>query len=170
MYALPLEPPSHCPHPILLVCHTALHRAPWILQQLPASYLWYAWSCVYVQYYSPLHLLLPPLCPQVHSLCLHLRCSSFKLGKFRMYSIVHQYFPMKLQRITAYKHGGVSKTFPASVPHPHHIAEQAISSLWALLPGSLLGATILCRPCNKRRRWKSACRFKLIALLSYTVS
>ena len=126
--------------------HGAPSWAPWDIRQLPTSYLFYTWECVYV---GPAFWIIPPshsyLCPQVHSLCLHLRFSSFKLGSFRMNGIVHQYFPMQLQQITAYKHGSLSKTCPASVPHPHHVADQVISSLWALLPGSLLCATILCR-------------------------
>ena len=46
--------------------------APCSIQQLPTSYLFWTWSCIYVNTtISPHHHpLLTPLCPPVHSLCL----------------------------------------------------------------------------------------------------
>ena len=63
--------------PILTLQVITEHQAPYVVQQSPTSYLFYTWQCVYIyiiysQCYS-LNLsqpLLPPLCPQVHSLCL----------------------------------------------------------------------------------------------------
>ena len=132
----PLEIPSTTPHFTPRGHHRAPSWAHWAVWQFPLA-ICFAPGSIYVSAtLNSSHPLLPTPCPKVQSLCLHLRFSSFKPGNFRMYSIVHQYFPMKLQRITADKHGSVSKTFPSSVPHPHHVAEKwfLLSELSSLAP------------------------------------
>ena len=95
---LSLLPTSHLPpHITPLGCHRALGWAPCIIQQIPPAYVFlhqWAQSCLtlcdpmdcstpgfhMVMYMFPCyslhssHPLLPPLGPQVCSLCLHLHC------------------------------------------------------------------------------------------------
>ena len=75
--SLPLEPSSHLPpHPIPLGCHRApglssphhTANSHWLSILRGVMYMFQCYSL------SLFHPLLPPLCPQVFSLCLHL-CS-----------------------------------------------------------------------------------------------
>ena len=70
MYLLPFEPPS-LTHSTLLGYHGVPGWAPCVTQQLPASYLFYTWWCIYVNAtFSVRPSLSFPWC--VHSLYLHL--------------------------------------------------------------------------------------------------
>ena len=48
IYIVSLKPASHTVHPAPLGHHRALSWAPWAIQQLPPSYLFYTWWCVKV--------------------------------------------------------------------------------------------------------------------------
>ena len=70
---LPLESsPNPPPHPTPLGCHRIPGWTPCIMQLLPISYIFYAWYVCQCYSLNSFHPLLPPLCPQVCSLCLHL--------------------------------------------------------------------------------------------------
>ena len=61
------------PHPPSLGHHRSPSWAPSAIQLFPTSYLFYICQCIYVNPNLPFHLTLSsPLCPHVHSLCLHL--------------------------------------------------------------------------------------------------
>ena len=57
-------------HPTPLCHHRALSWAPCVTEQLPASYLFYTWVSMLLSQFHPPSL--PPPCPHVSSLCLHL--------------------------------------------------------------------------------------------------
>ena len=60
MYPLPLGPPSHpTPHPTHVGSHRAPSWAPCAIQQVPTSYLFYAWQCIYVYPNLPIRPTLP---------------------------------------------------------------------------------------------------------------
>ena len=68
-------PPPPLPLSYPLGCHRARGWAPCFIQQLPTSYLFYTWRCMYSSAtFSFPHSLLPLLGAQVHPLCLCL-CS-----------------------------------------------------------------------------------------------
>ena len=76
IYPLPLEPPSPPSHPIPLGHHRAPSWAPYTIEQLPTSYLYYIWQCIYVSAtLSILPTLSLPHC--VHTSVLH----SFAVNK-----------------------------------------------------------------------------------------
>ena len=70
IYPLPLGPPCHLtpPHPTHLGHHRAPSWAPWAIQQVPTSYLFYTWPCTYVNPNLPIHHTLhspQPPCPHL---------------------------------------------------------------------------------------------------------
>ena len=60
---LGLPPPPHPPH---LGHHRAPSWAPCAIQQVPTSYLFYTWWCIYVNPNLPVHPTLPFPAPRVH--------------------------------------------------------------------------------------------------------
>ena len=87
IYPLPLEPSSHTPHPTPLGHHRTLElraRVQSSLCYIAASHqlsishmVMYTCQCYYL---NSCHPLLPPLCPQVHSL--HISSLSLEIGSF----------------------------------------------------------------------------------------
>ena len=89
-------PPSH---PTPLGCHRALGWAPCIIQRLPTGCLFYRWYCkCFSATLNLSHPPLPPLCPQVSSLGLHLY--SYPANRFTgtifldsIYALICSIFP-----------------------------------------------------------------------------
>ena len=88
-YPLPLEPPSHSPYPTPLGGHKASSRSPCAMQQLPTSHPFYIWYICQCYSLTSSQLPLPPLCPQVCSLCLRL----YSCPATRFISTVFFYIP-----------------------------------------------------------------------------
>ena len=67
-HLLPLEPPSQpCP-PLPPDHHGAQGWAPWAIQRIPTSYLFYTWQCAYV------NLLLRSCCIMSDTFCSPMNC------------------------------------------------------------------------------------------------
>ena len=72
-YPLPLEPPSYSPYPTALGHHKAPSQSPCVMLLLPpANYFTVGSVCMLMllSLCPSFPLPTPPLCPQVHSLCL----------------------------------------------------------------------------------------------------
>ena len=70
-----LDFPAH-PHPVPLRHQRAPNQAPCVIQQALTSSLFYTWKSTYIDTSFPV---LPPPCPQAHSLHLHLgHCPAHK--------------------------------------------------------------------------------------------
>ena len=57
-----LDLPPNPLHPTHLGHHRALSWAPCTIQQVPTSYLFYTWWCIYVNHNLPIHSPFPPPC------------------------------------------------------------------------------------------------------------
>ena len=70
-YPLPLASPSHPPYLTPLGGHRALSWSPCAMQQLPTSYLFYIWQCIYVNATFSLRPSLPTPLKSVLNVCIY---------------------------------------------------------------------------------------------------
>ena len=79
------------PSPTSLCCHKSLGWAPCIIQQLPTSYLFYTWSCIYFSVTLSICPMVSFWCVHKFILCVYVSVAAPQIGSTVPFSRFHIY-------------------------------------------------------------------------------